>query len=62
MIIKNKFWDIPSTPFNGLLQCVPRTHKSTVIMESNGVGDYFYDSYHRACRGRMTLTVILCLE
>lgn len=48
------FWGDPKTTFTGLLQCVPRTAKSTVIMEStaNGVGDYFYDMWNNAVEGR----------
>lgn len=48
------FWGDPKTTFTGLLQCVPRTPKSTVIMEStaNGVGDYFYDMWNNAVEGR----------
>lgn len=44
------FWDNPEETFTGLLQCVPRTSTSTVIMEStaNGVGDYFYNTWQRA--------------
>lgn len=47
------FWDKPEETFTGLLQCVPKSPKSTVIMEStaNGVGDYFYNAWHRAVRG-----------
>lgn len=48
------FWGDPKTTFTGLLQCVPRTPKSTVIMEStaNGVGDYFYDMWNNAVEGK----------
>lgn len=48
------FWDDPKTTFTGLLQCVPHSAKSTVIMEStaNGVGDYFYDMWHNAVNGK----------
>lgn len=44
------FWDNPKETFTGLLQCVPRTANSTIIMEStaNGVGDYFYDMWQHA--------------
>ncbi|MGL4774543.1 MAG: hypothetical protein ACRC2K_13360 [Clostridium sp.] len=47
------FWEKPEETFTGLLQCVPRTAKSTVIMEStaNGIGDYFYNAWQRACNG-----------
>lgn len=48
------FWDNPKETFTGLLQCVPRTANSTVIMEStaNGVGDYFYDMWQNAVAGK----------
>lgn len=48
------FWDDPKTTFTGLLQCVPHSAKSTVIMEStaNGVGDYFYDMWQNAVQGK----------
>ena len=47
------FWDNPKETFTGLLQCIPRTANSTVIMEStaNGVGDYFYDMWQNAVEG-----------
>ena len=47
------FWDNPKETFTGLLQCVPRTANSTIIMEStaNGVGDYFYDMWQNAVAG-----------
>lgn len=47
------FWENPEETFTGLLQCVPRTPNSTVIMEStaNGVGDYFYNTWQRAVKG-----------
>lgn len=47
------FWENAEETFTGLLQCVPRNAKSTVIMEStaNGVGDYFYNTWQRACNG-----------
>ena len=37
----------------GLLQCVPDTLNSCVILEStaNGVGGYFYDIWQKAVRG-----------
>ena len=52
------FWDNPKETFTGLLQCVPRTHNSTVIMEStaNGVGDYFYDMWQNAVEGKNDFT------
>lgn len=48
------FWDNPKETFTGLLQCVPHSAKSTVIMEStaNGVGDYFYDMWNNAVAGK----------
>lgn len=48
------FWDNPKETFTGLLQCVPYSAKSTVIMEStaNGVGDYFYDMWNNAVAGK----------
>lgn len=48
------FWDNPKETFTGLLQCVPYSSKSTVIMEStaNGVGDYFYDMWNNAVLGK----------
>lgn len=48
------FWDNPKETFTGLLQCVPHSPKSTVIMEStaNGVGDYFYDMWQNAVEGK----------
>ncbi|MDD6769682.1 hypothetical protein [Inconstantimicrobium porci] len=48
------FWDNPKETFTGLLQCIPRTANSTVIMEStaNGVGDYFYDMWNNAVQGK----------
>lgn len=48
------FWDNPKETFTGLLQCVPHSPKSTVIMEStaNGVGDYFYDMWNNAVAGK----------
>lgn len=48
------FWDNPKETFTGLLQCVPHSPKSTVIMEStaNGVGDYFYDAWQNAINGK----------
>lgn len=48
------FWDNPKETFTGLLQCVPHSPKSTVIMEStaNGVGDYFYDMWQNAIEGK----------
>lgn len=48
------FWDNPKETFTGLLQCVPHSAKSTVIMEStaNGVGDYFYDMWQNAVNGK----------
>lgn len=48
------FWDNPKETFTGLLQCIPRTSNSTVIMEStaNGVGDYFYDMWMNAVAGK----------
>lgn len=48
------FWDNPKETFTGLLQCVPNSPKSTVIMEStaNGVGDYFYDIWQNAVQGK----------
>lgn len=52
------FWDNPKETFTGLLQCVPRTKNSTVIMEStaNGVGDYFYDMWQNAVAGKNDFT------
>lgn len=47
------FFPDASTTMLGLLQCVPDTLNSCVILEStaNGVGGYFYDMWQKACRG-----------
>ena len=47
------FFPDASTTMLGLLQCVPDTLNSCVVLEStaNGVGGYFYDIWQKACRG-----------
>ena len=47
------FFPDATTTMLGLLQCVPDTLNSCVILEStaNGVGGYFYDMWQKACRG-----------
>lgn len=47
------FFPDASTTMLGLLQCVPDTLNSCVILEStaNGVGGYFYDIWQKAVRG-----------
>ena len=47
------FFPDAGTTMLGLLQCVPDTPNSCVILEStaNGVGGYFYDMWQKACRG-----------
>lgn len=47
------FFPDARTTMLGLLQCVPDTANSCVILEStaNGVGGYFYDMWQKACRG-----------
>ena len=47
------FFPDASTTMLGLLQCVPDTLNSCVILEStaNGVGGYFYDMWQKAVRG-----------
>lgn len=47
------FFPDAGTTMLGLLQCVPDTLNSCVILEStaNGVGGYFYDMWQKACRG-----------
>lgn len=47
------FFPDATTTMLGLLQCVPDTQNSCVILEStaNGVGGYFYDMWQKACRG-----------
>lgn len=44
------FWDNPKETMKSILQAVPRVANTTVIIEStaNGVGDWFYDTWHRA--------------
>jgi hypothetical protein len=48
------FWDNPKETVTGLFQCVPRSPKTTIILEStaNGVGDYFYETWQDAVNGR----------
>lgn len=47
------FFPDATTTMLGLLQCVPDTLNSCVILEStaNGVGGYFYDIWQKAVRG-----------
>ena len=47
------FFPDATTTMLGLLQCVPDTLNSCVILEStaNGVGGYFYDMWQKAVRG-----------
>lgn len=47
------FFPDASTTMLGLLQCVPDTLNSCVVLEStaNGVGGYFYDIWQKAVRG-----------
>jgi hypothetical protein len=47
------FWDNADTVMLGLLQAVPNTSNTMVIVEStaNGVGGYFYDMWQKAKRG-----------
>ena len=47
------FFPDATTTMLGLLQCVPDTLSSCVILEStaNGVGGYFYDMWQKAVRG-----------
>ena len=47
------FFPDATTTMLGLLQCVPDTLNSCVILEStaNGVGGYFYDMWQKATRG-----------
>lgn len=47
------FFPDASTTMLGLLQCVPDTLNSCVVLEStaNGVGGYFYDMWQKATRG-----------
>lgn len=47
------FWRDAKTLMLGLMQAVPNTPNTMVIMEStaNGLGDYFYDEWQRAKNG-----------
>lgn len=47
------FWDTPEITMLGLLQGVPDTNDSLVILEStaNGVGDYFHNIWQGAMKG-----------
>jgi hypothetical protein len=47
------FWDNADTVMLGLMQAVPNTPNTMVIVEStaNGVGGYFYDMWQKAKRG-----------
>jgi hypothetical protein len=47
------FWDDAETLMTGLLQCVPDTPNSMILIEStaNGYGGWFYDFWKRSERG-----------
>lgn len=47
------FWRDPETAMLGLMQTVPNTPNTTVVIEStaNGVGDYFHDQWQKAKNG-----------
>jgi hypothetical protein len=47
------FWDNAETVMLGLMQAVPNTPNTMVVIEStaNGVGGYFYDMWQQAKRG-----------
>lgn len=47
------FWQNPKVLMTGLMQCIPDTANTSIIIEStaNGVGDWFYDLWKRAERG-----------
>lgn len=47
------FWDDASTLMTGMLQCIPDSPNTMVLIEStaNGVGGWFYDFWKRSERG-----------
>jgi hypothetical protein len=52
------FWDRAEEVMLGLMQAVPNTPDTMVVLEStaNGVGGYFYDMWHQAQRGENDFT------
>lgn len=48
------FWDDPEELMTGLEQAVPRRPRTLIFLEStaNGVGGYFYNTWHRAVAGK----------
>ena len=52
------WWDNAESVMLGLMQAVPNTPGTMVVLEStaNGVGGYFYDMWHQAVRGENDFT------